>query len=193
MRGFEVDPDDLIDVGEITLPYAADFYDEMANRLAAIGNSAGRGLIPTLSSSPAGNALGEALMRCHRFLYAVTEETADSHRAVGVSVAEAGYEYRQADSAGAQGLEMAGEDLTGSVASEFTKVDAGEYESDSGYRFDNFDHAEGGSGYEDALSGGPRQPVDHQDYGIEPEPLFERARMTDRGGDRPPLDERGAS
>lgn len=190
MRGLEVDPDDLIDVGEITLPYAADFYDEMANRLAAIGNSAGRGLIPSLSSSPAGNALGEAIMRCQRFLYAVTEETADSHRAVAVSVAEAGYEYRQADNASARDFEMTGEDLTGSVASEFTKVDAGEYESDSSYRFNNFD-AQGGSGYEEALSGGPRQPVDHQDYDIELEPLFERTRLTDRGGDRPPLDERG--
>lgn len=88
MSGLEVDPDDLIDVGEITLPYAADFYDEMADRLGAIGNSTGRGLVPTLSRSSAGNAPGEALMRCQRFLYAVTEETADSHRAVGASVAE---------------------------------------------------------------------------------------------------------
>lgn len=190
MRGLEVDPDDLIDVGEITLPYAADFYDEMANRLAAIGNSAGRGLIPTLSRSPAGNALGEAIMRCQRFLYAVTEETADSHRAVGVSVAEAGYEYRQADNASARDVEMTGEELTGSVASEFAKVDAGEYEYASGYRFNNFDNAEGGSGYEEALSGGPRQPLDHKDYEIEPEPLFERARLTDRGGDREPIEER---
>lgn len=191
MRDFEVDADDLIDVGEITLPYAADFYDEMANRLAAVGNSAGRGLIPTLSRSPAGNALGEAIMRCQRFLYAVTEETADSHRAVGVSVAEAGYEYRQADDASASDFTMTGEDLTGSVASEFTKIDAGEYEYDSGYRFGNFDSAGGGSNYEESLSGGPRQPVDHQDYEIEPEPLFERADLTDRGGDRQPLDERG--
>lgn len=190
MPGLEVDPDDLIDAGEITLPYAADFYDEMANRLAAIGNSAGRGLIPTLSSSPAGNALGEAIMRCHRFLYAVTEETADSHRAVGLSVAEAGYEYRQADNASARDFEMTGEDLTGSVASEFTQVDAGDFKYESGYRFNNFDTAERGSGYEEALSGGPRQPVDHQDYEIEPEPLFERTRLTDRGGDRPPIEER---
>jgi hypothetical protein len=189
MPGLEVDPDDLIDAGEITLPYAADFYDEMANRLGAIGNSAGRGLMPTLSSSPAGNALGEAIMRCQRFLYAVTEETADSHRAVGVSVAEAGHEYRQADNASARDFEMTGEDLTGSIATEFTKVDEGEYESDSGYRFNNFD-AQGGSDYEDALSGGPRQPVDHQHYEIEPEPLFERTRLTDRGGDRLPLEER---
>jgi len=191
MPGLEVDPDDLIDVGEITLPYAADFYDEMANRLGAIGNSAGRGLIPTLSRSPAGNALGEAVMRCQRFLYAVTEETADSHRAVGLSVAAAGHEYRQADDASERDFAMTGEDLTGAVASEFTKVDAGEHEYDSGYRFNNFDTPEGGSGYEEALSGDPRQPVDHQDYQIEPEPLFERARPTDRGGDRPPLEERG--
>lgn len=172
MPGLEVDPEDLIDVGEITLPYAADFYNEMANRLGAIGSSGGRGLITTMSSSPAGNALGEAVMRCQRFLYAVTEETADSHRAVGRSVAEAGHEYREADEAGARDMEMLGDDLAGSVASEFAKVDAGEYESDSGYRFNNFDTAQGGSGYEDALSGDPRQPVDHQDYRIEPEPLF---------------------
>jgi hypothetical protein len=190
MPGLEVDPDDLIDAGEITLPYAADFYDELANRLGAIGNSGGRGLIPTLSSSSAGNALGEAVMRCHRFLYAVTEETADSHRAVAASVAEAGYAYREADSEGARGFEMAGDDLTDATAREFAKADAGEYEYDSSYRFDNFDRAEGGSGYEEALSGDPRQPVDHQDYAIEPEPLFNRARGNDRGGDRVPLDER---
>ncbi|MFB9660288.1 hypothetical protein ACFQS3_11020 [Glycomyces mayteni] len=189
MTGLEADPDDLIDAGEITLPYAADFYDELANRLGAIGSSAGRGLIPTMSDSPAGNALGEAVMRCHRFLYAVTEETADSHRAVGASVAEAGYAYRESDRESARGLEMAGEDLTGATARAFAEVDAGGYESDSGYRFGNFDRAEGGSGYEDALTGGP--PVDRQDYAIEPEPLFQRGTLTDRGGDREPLDERG--
>lgn len=190
MRDLEADPDDLIDTGELTLPYAADFYDEMANRLGAIGNSAGRGLIPTMSKSPAGNALGEAIMRCQRFLYAVTEETADSHRAVGVSVTAAGHEYREAERANERDFEMAGEDLTGSVASDFAKVDAGDHESDSGYRFNNFHNAENGSGYEDALSG-ERRPVDHQDYEIEPAPVFERLDLTDRGGERLPLDERG--
>ncbi|SDD49610.1 hypothetical protein [Glycomyces harbinensis] len=189
MSGLEVDPDDLIDAGEITLPYAADFYDEMANRAGAIGDQGASGLL-TLRPSPAGNALGEAIVRCHRFLYAVTEQTADSHRAVALSVAEAGHEYRRADEANAGGFEMTGEELTGAVAADFTEVDAGEYESDSGYRFNNFDRAENGSGYEDALSGAPRTPADPQDYEIDREAFPERTRLTDRGGDRPPLSER---
>lgn len=191
MTGLEADSDDLIDVGEITLPYAADFYDELANRLGAIGNAGGHGLYPYMSDSPAGNALGEAIIRCHRFLYAVTEETADSHRAVAASVAEAGYSYRDADSAGAGDFQMAGEDLTEAAAKAFTETDAGAYEYSSGYRFGNFDKAEGGSGYEEALSGEPRPPADRQDYELQPEPWYERVRLTDRGGDREPLDERG--
>lgn len=192
MTGLEADPDDLIDVGEITLPYAADFYDELASRLGAIGNVGGYGLYPYMSDSPAGNALGEAVIRCHRFLYAVTEQTADSHRAVAASVAEAGYAYRDADTAGANDFQIAGEDLTGAAAKAFGEADAGEYEYDSGYRFSNFDRAEGGSGYEDALSGDPRPPTDHQDYKLETDrPWYERERLNDRGGDREPLDERG--
>lgn len=187
----EVDPDDLIDVGELTLPYAADFYDEMASRLGALGQAAASGLFPaTLSRSSAGNALAEAIMRCHRFLYAVTEETADSHRAVGRAVAEAGHDYRQADDRGSRDFAMAGEDLAGAVADEFTAVDAGEYEFGGEYRFGNFDRAEGGSGYEEALSGEPRQPEDHQDFAIDRPPVFERVRNDDRYGERPPIDER---
>jgi hypothetical protein len=188
MSGIEVDPDDLIDVGEITLPYAADFYDEMANRAGAIGDQGASGLL-TLRPSSAGNALGEAIVRCHRFLYAVTEQTADSHRAVGLSVAEAGHEYRRADEANARDFTMTGEDLTGSVATEFGKADAGEYEYGGSYRFGNFDRAEQGSGYEDALSGPPRQPVDPQDYEIDHEVFPKRTRLTDRGGERLPISE----
>ncbi len=182
----EADWEDLLDVGEVTLPYAADFYDEMANRLNAIGDHGSKGLLPS-TTGPAGNALGEAIVRCHRFLYAVTEETADSHRAVGRSVAEAAYEYKQADEASARAIEMSAEDLTGSVASEFKQVDAGDYEYDGGYTFGNFVATDSGSGYEDALSGAPQQPVDHQDAGIANDRAQERLRLIDRGGDREPL------
>ena len=105
-------------------------------------------------------------------------------------MAEAGHEYQRADDANARDFTMSGEDLTGSVAAEFAAVDAGEYEYGSSYRFDNFDRAEQGSGYEDALSGPPRQPADPQDYEIDREVFPERATLTDRGGVREPLAER---
>ena len=189
MSGFEVDPDELIDIGEMTLPYAADFYDEMANRVGAVGAIAGSGLITTgMTASPAGNALGEAIIRCHRFLYAVIEDTADSHRAVAASVLEAGREYQEAENRNQRDFEMAGEDLADSVAGQFERVDAGDYKFSGEYAFNNFDSAKGGSGYEEALSGKPQKPVDPEDYQIR-RPTFNRNPLNDRYGFRPPVDE----
>ncbi|WP_156926107.1 hypothetical protein [Glycomyces arizonensis] len=167
--GTEVDPSALTMIGEITLPYIADFYDEMSNRLGAIGQTAGTGLIPDQESG-AGNALGEAIITCHRFLYAVTEETADSHRAVGRAVAEAGYDYQQADEESAAEFSISEEEITDSTADHFEDVDAGEYDyADSEWDnnlFESDSHT--GSNYEAALSEEPVQPVDYQDYEIKP-------------------------
>lgn len=165
--GTSVDPRALRTAGEITLPYVADFYDDVSNRLGAIGRTAANGLIPNRESG-AGNALGEAIIACHRFLYAVTEETGDSHRAVGRAVAEAADEYQQADEESAADFSLSEEEITDSAAGHFTDVDAGQYEYGEG-RYTSVDamrreDGRTGSYYEAALT--DEKPVDYQDYEI---------------------------
>ena len=162
-----VDPDELRTVGEQTLPYIASFYNEMADRLDAVAQQARHGLFPG-TSSPAGNALAEAWLECHRFFYAVTEECADSHRAVGLAVVESAAAYQEADEAGEQEFEVTEDELLGTVSTSFAEADAGAYGADDGgYQYASAVDQSGGSNYADQLGDGTGEPADWQDYEVQ--------------------------
>ncbi|MEU6248347.1 hypothetical protein [Glycomyces sp. NPDC047010] len=161
----EIDVNELRSVGDTVLPAMADDYDGFATEIGDAGSGAASILLPDNQSS--GNALSEAWVEAHKFLYAVLEENADSHRAAGMTILECCDDYEAADAASAQDFEVSAEDLESSYTSNFEKTDAGEYESELAPPVDgqDYDITAGQQSYGDEMTEWAEQQQQQQANG----------------------------
>jgi hypothetical protein len=115
--GYQVDTTDL----ESTAGYiadVADFYDERTGYIGRAPKLYTGGLLPD-GNIAGGNALSEAFLEEHRFVYRVFEESADGIRTAGRMISEAGIDYDSTEA-----------EVAAAFDEQYAEVDSGNYESD---------------------------------------------------------------
>lgn len=164
MAGMDIDVDELRIAAEDLLPAVAGFFDNLATDLGGIGTSAISGLLP--EDTTGGNALGEAVVEAHKFLYGVLEESGDVHRSAGRMVSEACDLYEEADAESAGEIQISAGELNDSYDSAYEKIDAGDYEGSSDAPVDGseYDLSDSKKSYGEEMTDAYAEM-----YGIEPE------------------------